>query len=151
MAKIRSNKVTYMTSGQLADYLEVNVETLRYYERINLIPDVKKDTNGYKQYDSEQVRRLIFILVCKDMGFTLNEIKGFFSNSTYTDIMNYYKEHEGLPADLEDNIRLVVKDKIVSLQKEITTINEKIENLNGFIRKLDKAAIVSEKACKLNK
>ncbi|MFQ5550507.1 MAG: MerR family transcriptional regulator [Gemmatimonadales bacterium] len=64
-----------MTIGEVARSAEVGVETIRYYERQDLIPSPPRTRSGYRQYSADAVDRIRFIRHAKDLGFTLNEIK----------------------------------------------------------------------------
>ncbi len=63
------------TIGQLARAAGIKIETVRYYERIDLIPYARRNASGYRQYTDEDLKRLHFIAMAKRHGFTLNEIK----------------------------------------------------------------------------
>jgi len=65
-----------MTRGEVAEKADVNPETLRYYERKELIPNPPRSDGGFRLYDESYVDRLRFIQRAKDLGFTLAEIKG---------------------------------------------------------------------------
>jgi len=64
-----------LTIGQLANKAEVNVETIRYYERRGLIERPDKPAIGYRQYSNEVLYRLLFIRRAQTLGFKLDEIK----------------------------------------------------------------------------
>jgi MerR family mercuric resistance operon transcriptional regulator len=64
----------YLTIGQLAKRLLVNVETIRYYERRGLIPDPQRRESGYRQFSQDMVKRIRFIKHAQQVGFTLEEI-----------------------------------------------------------------------------
>ncbi len=63
-----------MTIGQLAKKADVNIETVRYYERRGLMPEPPKKESGYRQYSDEMVKRIQFIKHAKELGFSLKEI-----------------------------------------------------------------------------
>lgn len=65
-----------MTRSEVADKAGVNPETLRYYEREELIPKPRRSDGGFRLYDDSYVDRLRFIQRAQDLGFTLAEIKG---------------------------------------------------------------------------
>lgn len=64
-----------MTRGEVAEKAGVNPETLRYYERKELIPTPRRSSGGIRLYDDAYVDRLCFIKRAQDLGFTLAEIK----------------------------------------------------------------------------
>lgn len=63
-----------LTTGELAERAEVNVETVRYYERRGLLPEPPRTASGYRQYAPEAVARLRFIKRAQELGFSLEEI-----------------------------------------------------------------------------
>jgi len=63
-----------LTIGFLAREAEVNIETVRYYQRFGIIDEPPKPFEGYRVYPSETVDRLRFIKRAKQLGFSLKEI-----------------------------------------------------------------------------
>lgn len=65
-----------MTIGELAKRAGVNVQTIRYYERVKLFPATHRwPGSGYRDFDDDALLRLRFIRSAKELGFTLEEIK----------------------------------------------------------------------------
>lgn len=62
--------------GALAERTGCNFETIRYYEKIGLLPAPPRAANGYRVYDATYERRLRFILRGRRLGFDLDEIRG---------------------------------------------------------------------------
>ena len=63
------------TIGELARAAGVNVETVRFYERRDLLRQPERG-DGYRRYPQTDLDRLRFIRRAKDLGFTLAEIAG---------------------------------------------------------------------------
>jgi Hg(II)-responsive transcriptional regulator len=63
-----------MRIGEVAAQAAVNIQTLRYYERLGLVPDPARSPSGYRSYQPQTVRRVRFIKRAQDLGFTLAEI-----------------------------------------------------------------------------
>ncbi len=61
------------TIGTIARQVGINVETIRYYQRIGLVKEPSKD-GGFRIYSNKVVKRLLFIRRLKKLGFTLREI-----------------------------------------------------------------------------
>ena len=100
-----------MTRGEVAESAVVNPETLRYYERKELIPKPRRSDDGFRLYDESYVDRLRFIKRAQDLGFTLAEIKGLLGlrvddGATCRDVQAQAEEK------LDD-----VKEKIRDLQR----------------------------------
>ncbi len=62
------------TIGMVAKLLGINVETIRYYQRIGLVEEPPKAGNRVRHYGEEIVNRLFFVRRAKNLGFTLSEI-----------------------------------------------------------------------------
>ncbi len=67
------NKV--LRSGEVATEANVNIETLRYYERRGLLDEPPRLPSGQRQYTSETARRVRAIKRAQSLGFTLDEIE----------------------------------------------------------------------------
>ena len=68
-------KMRPLTIARLAAASGVNLETVRYYERIGLMPEPARTAKGYRSYGEEQVRRLSFIRRAREIGFSIGEIR----------------------------------------------------------------------------
>lgn len=62
--------------AELAKRTGCNLETIRYYEKIGLMPDPPRTPSGYRNYDHSHVSRLRFILRARELGFATEEILG---------------------------------------------------------------------------
>lgn len=63
-----------LTIGDLASRADVNVQTVRYYERRGLVPAPPRTDSGYRQYPPDSVARVQFIKRAQALGFSLREI-----------------------------------------------------------------------------
>ena len=63
-----------ITISQLARAANVNLETIRYYERRGLIPEPPRNDSGHRQYSQEDLTRTKFIRRAQALGFSLKEI-----------------------------------------------------------------------------
>jgi len=70
-----SASVSPNTIGALGKAARVNVETIRYYERIGLMPRPARTRAGYRTYDARHVERLEFIRHSRELGFSLDAIR----------------------------------------------------------------------------
>ena len=64
------------TRGKLAKEAGVNLETIRFYEKIGLMPDPPRSAAGYRCYSIDHLKRLKFIRRSRELGFTNNEVSG---------------------------------------------------------------------------
>jgi MerR family mercuric resistance operon transcriptional regulator len=64
-----------LTIGKLAERGGVNLQTIRYYERLGLLPKPPRSQSGYRQFPEAAPRRVRFIKRAQELGFSLKEIK----------------------------------------------------------------------------
>lgn len=84
----------------------MNPQTLRYYERLGLLPEPIRSPRGYRAYPTEAVRRVRFIKRAQGLGFTLAEV------ASLLDLV------EGGP-DSCDQVRALALEKIADLERRI--------------------------------
>jgi MerR family mercuric resistance operon transcriptional regulator len=72
---IEAIKMGKLTIGQIAKQAAVGIETVRFYERKELIEKPKRNVSGYRQYPLEVISRIRFIKRAQEVGFSLAEIK----------------------------------------------------------------------------
>ncbi len=65
-----------MTRGELGSATGCNIETIRYYERIGLLPEPPRSPGGHRLYGEDHLRRLTFIRRSRELGFILEEVRG---------------------------------------------------------------------------
>lgn len=68
-----------MRIGELAALSGMKVVTIRYYESTGLIPAPSRSSSGYRNYQPEHLQRLTFLRRCRDLGFSIKEIKELLS------------------------------------------------------------------------
>lgn len=64
-----------MKIGELANATATNVETVRYYEKIGLLPPPARTSSNYRAYGDAHLARLSFIRRARDLGFTLDAVR----------------------------------------------------------------------------
>lgn len=102
-----------LTIGQMAKKAQVNVETVRYYERRRLIPRPPRPKSGYRRYSQDIVARIQFIKRAKELGFSLKEISELLSlrvdpRTTCSDVK---RRAEIKIADIEEKIQALQRIK----------------------------------------
>lgn len=64
-----------LTIGELSKRTGCIIETIRYYERIGLMPEPPRTEGGHRSYDGDHLKRLTFIRRGRELGFTLQEVR----------------------------------------------------------------------------
>jgi MerR family mercuric resistance operon transcriptional regulator len=65
--------------GELAKRTGCHLETIRYYEKADLMPEPARTDAGHRIYDRDEERRLRFILRARELGFTIEELREMLS------------------------------------------------------------------------
>ena len=119
--KVNSYKMKTFTVGQLAKRTDINIETVRYYERRGLLPEPMRSESSYRQYTENDVARIMFIKRSKELGFTLKEISELLSLKLDTDT--------------------TCRDVKEFSSKKIADVEEKIRDLQRIKKKLEELLI----------
>jgi DNA-binding transcriptional MerR regulator len=64
-----------LTIGQLGRATDTKVETIRYYEKIGLLPAPRRTAGNYRSYAAEHLHRLGFVRRARELGFTIEEVR----------------------------------------------------------------------------
>ena len=75
MGKITNSRARNFSIGELSKRTGVHIETIRYYERIEVLPKPPRTQGGRRAYDEAFERRLGFISRSRQLGFSLKEIR----------------------------------------------------------------------------
>ena len=120
-----------LTIGKLAKQCQVNVETIRYYQRIGLMR-VPETTQSYRYYNSQDIETLSFIQKAKDAGLQLSEIQ------------------ELLQLQLEDReqVRHVIQQRLNKIDQRIQELNSLKQRLSTWV---DECKTTNESSCPILK
>ena len=97
--------------GALSKQTGVHIETIRYYERIGIMPDPLRKEGGHRIYDQPLVKRLSFIARSRKLGFSLGEIRG---------LLSLVDEHEFTCAQ----VRTMTLDHAAEITRKITDLKK---------------------------
>ena len=75
MRTITSSRAKNLPIGELSKQSAVNIETIRYYERIKMLAPPPRTASGRRVYDSRDLRILVFVRRARELGFSLDEIR----------------------------------------------------------------------------
>ena len=124
----KASQNTLITIGKLSEKTGVNIETVRYYEKIGLITKPYRSEGGNRLYNMEQAKRLAFIKRCRELGFPLDTIREFLKlvdekNFTCAEIADISQQHlEDIRAKIRDlkKIESHIKDMLSQCNKDKT-------------------------------
>lgn len=105
-----------------------HLETIRYYERIGLVPAPTRTGGGYRSYSEQDVERLRFITRGRDLGFSLDEIRSLMrldqdGDLACEDVTRLAKQH-----------LIDVQERIRDLQRVARELERTIRSCGGGVR-----------------
>jgi MerR family mercuric resistance operon transcriptional regulator len=112
MAAITTPRAGALLIGELSRSTGVNIETIRYYERVKMLPAPPRTAGGRRVYGPSQTRVLAFIRRGRELGFTLDEIRALLDlnapgQATCAEVKAIASEHlENVRARLADLAKL---------------------------------------------
>lgn len=123
--KNNHRKVSVLRRSDLARLTGCNLETIRYYENIGIMPDPPRTAKNYRAYDDTHVARLRFVMRSRDLGFTLEEIR---------DLLGLVDGKAGTCADVQVLASRHIESaraKIVDLQRIEQVLTETVSQCTG--------------------
>lgn len=111
----------------------VSADTIRYYERIGLIPPVKRNDNGIRNFDEEDLRWIDFSRQMRNAGLSIESLVEYLSL--------FQVGNETVPARKE-----IIADQITELKEKASDLNTAIERLEFKLANYDEHMIPAENA-----
>ena len=96
--------------GAVAKQLKISIDTLRYYEKIDLLAPIHRNSGGIRLYDQSDITRIQFIQRAKMMNFTLDEIKALL------------KMREN-PGQMREDVRELTQQKLDIIELQISALD----------------------------
>ena len=107
--------VREFTIGEVSRLTQVKVETIRYYEKIGIIPHPPRNSSGYRIYSASHLERLSFVRRSRELGFSQPEVRK---------LLTLVDEHKYTCAEVQE-----------ITAKQLAAVRNRIKDL----RKLEKA------------
>lgn len=127
--------------GEFANRVKSNIKTIRYYDEIDLLkPKVIDKFTSYRYYDENNVREYYSIILLKQMGFSLEEIK-IYKNDLSDDI--FLKQREKLLnniIEMKNTIKMIDKTRsnIIDGKIKLDNFDYEISNINTRKKEIKK-------------
>jgi DNA-binding transcriptional MerR regulator/effector-binding domain-containing protein len=117
---VQRGKLRY-SIGEVAQYSELSVKSLRYYDKVGLLkPAVRDASSGYRYYTEQQILKALSIRQLREIGFDLQEIRNIFNDDSFPKLEKIYYDH-----------RDEVNRQIAELQQQLV----KIDNYYNLIKR----------------
>lgn len=127
--------------GEFANRVKSNIKTIRYYDEIDLLkPKVIDKFTSYRYYDENNVREYYSIILLKQMGFSLEEIK-IYKDDLSDDI--FLKQREKLLnniIEMKNTIKMIDKTRsnIIDGKIKLDNFDYEISNINTRKKEIKK-------------
>ena len=118
-----------MNIGEVSRKYELSVETLRYYERIGLIPEVPRNKSGMREYDENSCKWISFIKCMRKAGVGIEALIDY--------VKLFYQGDKTIEARKEILLeqRKNLLDRLEDIQESLELINFKIDNYESVMAK----------------
>lgn len=122
--------------GEVAEQLNINRKTIRYYESIGLIPNAARNDSGYRVFRGEDLERLRFILRAKTLDFSLDDIE---------EILDFRERGEAPCRYVAD----LIQEKIVQVDEKIAALHRLRSELEQLAEQAEALPpeLIAEKDC----
>lgn len=110
--------------GEVTQQLGLSADTLRYYEKIKLLPRISRNESGIREYDDKDISRLKFIQRAQKMNFSLAEI---------SDLLKMRES----PQKVRDEVRQLTADKLMEVDdhlQSLSTLRNELQLLLNLCR-----------------
>lgn len=110
-----------MRIGELAESTGVGVETVRYYEKLGLLPPPAREGNGYRSYSKTHLERLAFIRHCRALDMPLADV---------TRLLNFVEQ----PASDCGDINVLVDEQLARVRARLESMRALEKQLSALRR-----------------
>lgn len=125
-------EMNYLTIGQVSRKANVGIETIRYYERLGLLPNPKrKSFSNYRQYKEDMIYRIKFIKNAQELGFSLKEI---------AELLSFRIQSKSTCAD----VRLRSRSKMTEIDEKIKSLKKIKKALRKLLKQCESGTRSSE-------
>lgn len=115
-----------MRIGEFASRANVNVQTIRFYERKKILREPARTASGYRIYNEQQVETVLFVKQCQRLGFPLQEIR---------QLLELHQAMASLPLRAAKSSRKATQFQRIALDR-LATIDDKIADLTRMREQL---------------
>ena len=96
--------------GEMAKHVNLSADTLRYYEKIGLMPKIARSSSGIRVYTDKDASRLKFVKRAQRMNFTLAEI-------------GQLLEMRESPQSVRNEVRALTQQKLIQVEEQLEELN----------------------------
>lgn len=117
---------------EIGQFFDVPSSTLRYYEELGILPEVKRDEHKQRVYTDEHIDRLQAITCFKRTGLPMSKIHDFFE---YAENL---RDNIDKVVDMMENHEKYIVDQMEKMQQDLDHIRQKVRFYNGIKKAIEK-------------
>lgn len=117
---------------EIGQIFDVPSSTLRYYEELGILPEVKRDEHKQRVYTDEHIDRLQAITCFKRTGLPMSKIHDFFE---YAENL---RDNIDKVVDMMENHEKYIVDQMEKMQQDLNHIRQKVRFYNGIKKAIEK-------------
>ena len=117
---------------EIGQIFDVPSSTLRYYEELGILPEVKRDEHKQRVYTDEHIDRLQAITCFKRTGLPMSKIHDFFE---YAENL---RDNIDKVVDMMENHEKYIVDQMKKMQQDLDHIRQKVRFYNGIKKAIEK-------------
>jgi MerR family mercuric resistance operon transcriptional regulator len=122
---ITKTRAATLPIGEVSKRSGVNIETIRYYERLGLLPKPRRSANGRRVFEGEHLKRLTFIRRARALGFSQDEVRALLV------LADGGAESCGEVRDLANVHLHSIREKIADLKKMERVLSDTVSRCKG--------------------
>src|SRR5690348_12068607 len=128
-----------MKIAQVSEQYDISVDTLRYYERVGLIPPVQRNAGGIRDYNELDLRRVDFIKCMRSAGLPIEVL------IDYVELVQRGDETIDARKEILKEQRELLVTRMQEMQKTLDVLDHKIEVYENAVLKKEKRIVQPEK------
>ncbi len=117
---------TELRIGEVSKRAGVSIDTLRYYERLRLLPRPKRSSGGFRLFANEDIKRVQFIKQAQELGFSLDEIGGLLATGGADECRNVRDLLTRKLSELDNSLRAMKSFHLV-LARQLAACEEELK------------------------
>ena len=122
-----------MKIGEASEKTGVSVDTLRYYEKVGLVPAIQRDEHGVRDYTEANLRWVEFVKCMRQAGLPIEAL------TTYVSLVRAGDETVETRKALLEEQRGLLAERIKEMQRTMLYLDYKIRVYEGTVLKTEKA------------
>ncbi|MCF1584076.1 MerR family transcriptional regulator [Tetragenococcus koreensis] len=129
-----------LRSKDVAEMLDISISTIRYYEKIGIIPPIERNANGYRIYTNSTLNWIYLMKSLRNAGVSIESLLEF-SRLSQVEGPERNKQKQVLEDQLNE-----IEEKITEMQRVRNLLSYKIETYDDHIAKFQSGELTSETA-----